>query len=428
MSWFSELTSKAEAMLVKLDQDAAEALQHPDRLLRANKIIDQAVNSLSNYTGETANEETEPLDTRLENQGRENDSAQNPTLMSNNVSSQSIRLSNNIDVSSSEINQPYASPNDTSLSDNNFTTEQVNSTSGPQDTDNNVEMVKKNSLDLRDHPMVNPLSERPNHSQPTKKFTIQTSKSRLRNFAPEKRLYKGTKVTKNLYDSRDNEVQTPPKPESSSPVVSPGADDIRASINRSLQEYTLKKTQRNETNSSLDSDQASYFSHYDSQPNLAQHSHLLETNYVNDLNSNRLHSHPSFSIDVPDERLDSSSSQNDIATRLLKQNALKKKSTLYLHKVINRLASPNSRSDAIISDQMKIRLRRIQMRVGSYGRRLNYYFRTYPNLKYVMLIYLVLMQMLVIYVLFFYQSSSSTSDLSSQIKQQQQEMLEVKYE
>lgn len=427
MSWFSEITSKAEAMLVKLDQNTAEALQNPDKLLKGSKILDQAISSIHNYKAEE----------KLSNTGQGLELNENVTIRDDTASdnaTQDINVINDRNVNSipSDIfknsNQTYLEPS----SSHDFITEKCSSTSGSHKANNNDEKKQDDStLNILQDPSESSQSIEQFNKPPLKKFTIQTSKSRSRNFTPEKRSERNVNTSLSQSEKRLNGIRNSSELKSSLSIASPHADDIRASINRSLQEYSIQspqKTSRNEISSTTKSKQISYSSHFDDQPNLVQYPSLLDSNQHDDPNSNQLRSSQSFSIDVPDNHSDEGSSRNDIASRLLQQSALKKKSTFYLHKVINRLAYPNGQKSAIISDQMKIRLRRAQMRAASYGRRLNYYFRAYPNLKYVIIIYLILMQILVVYVLIFYQSSSSSSDLSTQIKKQQQEMAGVRYD
>lgn len=428
MSWFSELTSKAEAMLVKLDQNTAEALQNPDKILKGNKILDQAISSLNSYKAEE----------KLSNTGQGLEFDGNVTVRDDTASDNTTKDINVIDgdrnlnsIPSNTFNNSHQTYLD-STSSHDFITEKGASTSGSHKANNNDEKKQDDScLNTFPSPSESSQSIKQFSTPPSKKFTIQTSKSRSRNFTPEKRTERNVKMSLSQSDKRLNGVRNSSEIISSVSIASPHADDIRASINRSLQEYTLQssqKTLKNEVYSTTKSKQISYSSHFDDQPNLVQYPPLLDSNQDDDSNPNRLRSSQSFSIDVPDDQSGVGSSRNDIASRLLKQSALKKKSTFYLHKVINRIAYPNGQESAIISDQMKIRLRRAQMRAASYGRRLNYYFRAYPNLKYVIIIYLILMQILVVYVLIFYQSSSSSSDLSTQIKKQQQEMAGTRYD
>lgn len=435
MSWFSEITSKAEAMLVKLDQNAAVALQNHEKILRGSKILDQALGSISNV--ETASDPISSVASFTRQDDREelyaSVTVQNETIPDNSLNNNSNNdINTESDINSDQSRQldhdrvhNYLEPS----SSQSFTSDHTDFLSGLQNSDNDNRQDYGSNINTLQNPHDSSHLFEQSSALTSKKFTIQTSKSRARNFTPEKRADRRGNLSFSQSD-RTNGIHSSELKSSLSPT-SPGADDIRASINRSLQEYTLKTPQkilRNELSSNANSGQISHSSHFDNQPNLVQHTPLPYPDQDDDPKSNRVSSSPSLSIEVPDERSNISSLRNDIASRLLHQSALKKKSTFYLHKVINRLTYPSSQQNAIISDQMKIRFRRAQMRAVSYGRRLNYYFRTYPNLKYVVLIYLVLLQILVLYVLIFYQSNSSSSDLSTQIKQQQQEMVESRYE
>lgn len=434
MSWFSELTSKAEAMLVKLDKDAAQALQNPDGLLGGTKILDQTFDRVEDYqdaetvyTTSTAARIGEEERSKLEDEKHMvnkvgftipdtlNESTeaslsicQNENMVSNPSLLQPSQLS-------PESNQVVSSSHQTIGEDTINTTLSDNSDQGSL---NNL-LNSSAGTDL-----VN-----------SSKFRIHTGRTSSRLFSTNQSSSKRNKKVKSQYSHHaadSNEYQNGKQEQQQ--VDSPAADDIRASINQSLKEYTLQShppsSVLNKSNTSA-THQTSYTSHFDNEPNLT-HSTLLESSYSQNDSSipNRLHSSPSFSIEVPDSKLYERGRSNvneDIAAMLMKQSAMKKKSTFYLHKVINRLASPNDQANELFGDQMRIKLRRAQLRATSYARRLNYYFRTYPQMKYIVIGYLFLMQLLVIYVLFFYQSSSSSSnDLSSQIKHQQQEMLDSK--
>lgn len=412
-------------MLVKLDQNAAEALQSPDKLLKGNKILDRALDSISNHNIESLSDKNSFARQYDRRELYSNVPVQSETLTDNTLHSisDSEKDSNTDPHQLNKLEDPvhnYLDP----TSSHNFTTELASSTSDSQKLNIDEKQVGDNSANTMQSSSDSSHLFEQSRALPSRKFTIQSSKSRSRNFTLEKRVDRKF----GLSEKRINRVH-PSELGSNLATSSQGADDIRASINRSLQEYTLQtplKTLESELSPTEMFEQNPNYLHFDSQPNLVQHIPLLDNDQVDDLKSNQLSLSPSLSIDVPDDRSHIVSSRNDIASRLIQQSALKKKSTFYLHKVINRLAHPNSQRSAILSDQMKIRLRRAQMRAASYGRRLNYYFRTYPNLKYIVLIYLVLMQMLIIYVLIFYQSSSSSNDLSTQIKQQ--EMVGSRYE
>lgn len=395
MSWFSQisqLTSKAEALLVKLDQNAAEALHNPEELLRGTKLLDQviSINNIQHNNSDMYREDTEPEPDKSDRafeqtieQTTYNDTnivtAPQVTLYQTDLKLDDETVTPSCDIYSENVVQTIATDND----------EPSNHSA------NNVESTQ---------------SLIPTTSRQPRKFTIQTSRTTSRTFMAEKRPNKKD-IAREINHTSANGANVKVIDRS---LTNLGADDIRASINQSLQEYAVQSTSsfaiNNLSNSALG--QTTYTSHFDSQPILAQ-GNLIDS----DLTS------PSFSIDVPDEKFSiETSADNSIASQLLKQSVFKKKSTFYLHKVINRLASTGGQANAIIGDETRIKFRRAQLRAASYARRLNYYFRAYPMTKYVILIYVVSVQLLIIYVLFFYQSSSSSTDLSSQINKQQQEL------
>lgn len=406
MSWFKELTNKAEAILVKLDQDAAQALQK-DGLLEG---VQSALNNLQRSDSSDMD-----CDKLLENDEDRSTNQPSSVVITDNQSCN--------DKIPDKVNNHTNAP-DTGI---------VN----PVDGSGNVESNSRQYQDLiedRIHDRVDDVSIAPviasqdsdqkpipssdmdisrndlsaNYSP--RKFAIQTSRrdrDRLINSTTQK--YKqqdssnGSK-SKNIYDYKID------------------ASDIRASINQSLREYADQALQHVTWDNTNDHQPST--SHYDDQPiivtNASSHSNRSSQDggYIS---NQTIHSASSFNIDFPDETTHDvrSSNSSDIAVRLLKHGGFKRKSTFYLHKVINRLASPNSASESLMTDQMKIKLRRAKLRAASYARRLNYYFKTYPMMKYVMLAYLVFIQIIIVYVLFFYQSNSSSSDLSSQVRQQQ---------
>lgn len=403
MSWFSQisqLTSKAEALLVKLDQNAAEALQNPEDLLRGTKLLDQVISTDNTEQDDSADLNRE--DTKPEPDKPDKGFEQ---TIENNYE-QTTYDETNVD-SAPQVNhgQTNLKPDDATVTYpcDNYPENLVQTTT----TDND----ESQNHPTNDSELARNLT--PTTSRQPRKFTIQTSRTTSRTFMPEKRSNKRD-VPEKITSANGSNSKVMDRS-----LINLGADDIRASINRSLQDYAVQSTSslaiKSASNSALI--QTSYTSHYDSQPILTQ-GNLMH----NDLTPNRFSS-PSFSIDVPDEQFFmETSADNAITSQLLKQSIFKKKSTFYLHKVINRLASTGGQANAIIGDETKIKFRRAQLRAASYARRLNYYFRAYPMTKYVILIYLVSVQLLIVYVLFFYQSGSSSTDLSSQINKQQQEL------
>lgn len=426
MSWFSELTSKAEAMLVKLDQDAAQALQNPDGILRKAKLLDQAFNTI-NDTHLIEDQETESLivtthyaDNHESNQpNKDGSTGQTDDNQHSTIQIQEDQLVPQINILQSKdgvLQEP-----DT-INHVQGQHRASNQDASPK-ISNNVENPKLevSSAEIKNGTVNNyriPVQDTPiEYAQQTRKFKLQTSK--LRSQLVEKRTDKSQAPT---FFGRDkfNANGTRETLKGDLSIPSPDANDIRASINRSLQEYKLSSSIQIKTRDSP-LEQTAYTSHFDNQPNLVQHSPLLETNCR--LPADCTRSSSSFSIDVPDNYVNENPS-SDIAGRLIRQTASKRKSAFSLHQVINRLANHNGQSNAIIDERTKMKLRRAQMRAASYARRLNYYFRAYPTMKYWMLGYIVIMQILVVYVLFFYQSSGSSTYLTSQIKQQQDVLTE----
>jgi hypothetical protein len=371
MSWFSELTSKAEAMLVKLDQETAQALQNQQILSRSTKsdvnrndVGHQLEDTQSNSTNEDHVSEKDKLIARADAE----------------VQDETISADGDFDNNNGIANSGLTPDNDQAPSlDHSAETSDFAS---KQDTSNG---------------QISEFMVAATHSPNTsRKFKLKTSKLRAN-------IHNGgagvTSTLKNNYSRQSK---------SDSPLVSLGADDIRASINKSLQEYSQSFSRDQE-------EQTTYSSHYDNQPNLISHS-TADHNGQN----GRLHPSPSFTINVPDDYNDQST---NITSQILSQSALKKKSPFNLHRVINKLANQRGQPQlSLFGDKTKIRLRRAQMRAASYLRRMNYYFQAYPTMKYWMIGYLVVLQILVVYVLFFYQSSGSSSYLINQVNQQQQEM------
>jgi hypothetical protein len=381
MSWFSELTSKAEAMLVKLDQNTAQALQNPPQILTRAMVTDPN----RNETGQS------------QTQGHQ---------IKHDLAKDTDNL---IDDADDEIHNELV--NETNIfQSNNGIAGHKHLVNGEDPVHDVIHQDMRNFEDLREKKLEQDLTGEQSSNvaglktdspSQTRKFKLQTSKLRPTLHNEETRTSSTHVNGYNRTSKRDT------------PLISLGADDIRASINKSLQEYSQSSSRDRLREEQLE--QTIYSSHFDSQPNLISHSASIDDN-----RSSRIHTSPSFSINVPDD----CDQPTNITNEILRQSALKKKSPFNLHKVINKLASQRGHSQSLLGDKTKIRLRRIQMRAASYLRRMNYYFQAYPTMKYWMIGYLVILQILVVYVLFFYQSSSSTSYLINQVKQQQRELAE----
>lgn len=390
-SWFSELTSRAEAILVKLDQDAAQALQGSDGLLVNTKLPDNSA---------TDNEES-PVhnlaDVHVNSYDIDDDSVAVLQRQSE-LSRPSVNTSDN-EPSSGSVRSPqpiFQSAVKTELSRPSKTV----------DATSNHDYLSSIASHQNDAPQISTRAEEPLHSR---KFRIQSSANgnsifRLSNHKGANGFDAG-KLADEMRNFRD----------ATKPIEHFEADNIRASINKSLQDYASERKPRTIT-PQLDLEQT--HQHFDNQPIVVKHP---SKNHQVNSSSSPLKSSSSFSIQLPEDV--PTSDATDMAARLLKQHsASRKKSPLNIHKVLNSLTSFDRQSDAIISDQTRVKLRRLQLRAASYARRLNYYFRVYPNLKYVVLCYILFMQLLIVYVLFFYQSTGSATELSSQIRQQQQEL------
>lgn len=393
MSWFSELTSRAEAMLVKLDQDAAEALQNSDGLL-SSKLLDKAKNTLSvDRNGNS----TQPQETS-------SDIAQ--SIVSNTqVTTSPNATHDNGECASSEYTTSWTERVESKSVDSDSKRDKVEKATPTTELYKDDEiLVKSKDDDLKD-----PRQERTD--QRAAQFRLQTNSIRRPSALRRKPLTENQRPPTTL--AQADAEDCPEK------LVKLDADNIRASINRTLQEYSeyLPAALGQTSHSQL----ASNTSFFDQQPNLVSTS-TTRTSHLNGNDHDSLRDiadrSNSFTIDVPDNRSCSNTS-DAITVQLLKQGSLRKKSAQYIHRVINRLANQSSNGrDSLINDYMKIKFRRVQLRAASYARRLNYYFRAYPQMKYVMVGYLVAMQLLVVYVLFFYQSSSTKVGMTSQLNKQ----------
>lgn len=391
MSWFSELTSRAEAMLVKLDQDAAVALQNPDSLL-SSKLLDRAKNTLS----VDRNGNSTPL------QAVTSDTS-NSEAVNADITTPSVVTYHNEEGSASSLTMTRSEQPDHKSIESEPTREETQRLATIKEV-RQVDEVPVATIDD-----ANQKQERVN--QRTRQFRLQTNSIRRSSASKRKPMSVEQRHQKTL-------VETDVEDSSEKPVRL-DADNIRASINRTLQEYSeYLPSPLGQTNQTQSDSNNSFF---DQQPNLVSKT-TTSGSQLDGSDYNSVADFPnrsnSFSIDVPDDR-SSIRTSDAITVHLLRQGSLRKKSTQYIHKVINRLANQNSNSrDSIFNDYMKIKLRRVQLRAASYARRLNYYFRAYPQMKYVMVGYLIVMQLLAVYVLFFYQSSSTKVEMTSQLNKQ----------
>ena len=405
-------------MLVKLDQNTAQALQNRDSLLRGTNILDTIAPRGGIGQDQQIRQQQEPQDEVSDQSPYEDkfdDNIETITVTSVNASDNNNYLeplvtttdspSSIISYQSSSNLIPLASSNHNQLYESNA---QVSGDIRQEAATTSFDRNSRNSLERA--PSATEAARQ------ARKFKLHTS--RLKHPAVDRASHRSaTSDSKNFRLDKTSENR---HRSIESPLKSPEADDIRASINRSLQEYSqLSHNKSTALDYRSDNDDSHHYrrhhrtiytSHFDDEPNLIHHSPLLDNNYNNDVANGRLHSSPSFSIDVPESNLrghDDNDSSSNFAHQLLKQSALRKKSTLHL--VINRLANQGGQPYAIIGERTKLRLRRAQMRAASYVRRMNYYFRAYPAMKYYALAYIVIMQILVVYVLFFYQSSGGSS-------------------
>lgn len=369
MSWFSELTSRAEAMLVKLDQEAAQAL------------LDEKDQRDIVYPD--SEPDSSPTD-------------ENSAGILN--SSEQIKTSNqafvNIPAKTTITN---STTHDNTVSQRNETASHTFDQSG-----NNQSLIQQHGSAISEYddtPKTEPKNGLSNKGA-SNKFTLKTGPQPFAHSS--KRAKRNTQSRNGI--SRKTIIET-----------EIGADDIRANINRSLLDYASQNNQSDITQTT---------SYYDDNPTIIRHTNQLD-DHNDEMINKRLTSSPSFSINLPDNLahdqgfIASSSPVDDIASRLRKLTSAKRKSTYYLHNVMNRLASANGPAATIFANQLRLKCQRFQMFAVNHARQLNYHFKAYPRLKYAALASLALMHILIIYVLFFYQSSGSTTRLSSEIKQQQ---------
>lgn len=387
MSWFSEIASKAEAMLVKLDQDAAVVLQNPEENISGSKILTTALSSVSAYRNDVPvsnndNVSDESIDTTGDSENTINTQSigVTPSIEPINLLQTKNQLGSQTASESTEIRASFINDPTTKISYNT-----------PTEFSPDRRTLSEDQFTGQGE--INGYS---------KKFTIRVSRSNLFAASPEQRSEPSQRASdKNHIVDRTNNLDKKSK-------------DIRDSIKRSLREYVSQTSFSPRTIDRYESSQSSSFTHFDNQPNLVRHTSQSNDHYDNEERYERPGQSPSLSIDVPDDDGFSANRSNDIAARLLRDTVAKQRSLSYIHEIMNRLTSPDRQ--AALIDQAKFKLRRVQLRGTSYARRLNYYFRAYPMMKYAMLIYLIVMQLLVVYVLFFYQSSGgSPGDFSSNV-------------
>lgn len=402
-SWFSELTSKAEAMLIKLDQDAAQALQRQDKLQAGTQQPDDDGNdaSSSNLTGVKVDTGLLVGEGNVEHcQDQEHITAKDvgeqyelkPQLYESSFVSSSSKPTDKDKIQKDLLLESYREVDQ-------------EEESKPLESVHGKDQTYRESSQLTDKERKTP-----------RQFKIQTSSNSSSLFRSSN-FNAGQRSSSGLSQVLSNDVTNSTKVQQPKEYFE--ADDIRASINRSLQEYvTQSEPTITIAHSNVDPEISSTSQHFDNHPLLVKHS---SKNPRGVSSSSPLKNSSSFSIQVPEDV--STPDTIDVTTKLLKQHTVsRKKSPMYIHRVLNSLAGIDNNPESLISDQTRLKLRRVKLRAASYARRLNYYFRVYPKLKYVVLGYILLMQLLVVYVLFFYQSAGLATELSSQVRQQQQEL------
>lgn len=434
MSWFSELKGKAEAMLIKLDQEAGEALQK-ENLLKGKELVDQALLSI----GVRGNDEDSDIPSEPDEE-----------FITKIMESESSKYSDNKSIvqtipESSDRQMNYMS---TEISDDTDTTQ----TEVRREIDNDLSSIKSTSnlpreeTDTPNQPKISAATDGPSEMTSPKIQFYQRSNNKFSNLnnnhkVINKDLVGSTSIGQHSAQEKHNDRGTTDQKvgyEKSfkSSEITNKSNDGRLQSNAS----PISKSHINYTKNNPDIDHRNR-----NQPKLTHSNSHFDSNYDSIVSSsatssaNGLHQSSSFCIVVPDQQslLDHSSdygkreSPKDIAMRLLAQTARKKKSTFNIHQVINRLASSNTsytNSKPIISDQMRIKFRRVQLRLASQARRLNYHFSTNRLVRYSILGYFLLMQLVIVYVLFFYQTvdkggdNKLTDDLTLQVKKQQESL------
>lgn len=412
MSWFSDLTSKAEAFLVNLDQGASDVLQQPNSLLDEVKPFLNSIKQLQKDSSE------QTCDTKLP---EDDDNITTPII--DTVDSLSTLITRNDNFTTQEQPTSQNTPTTSSYVQHVSKIEEPNQLADVGDDFSNqsleqsvIEEIKTNDLDCNIKNTGHDQTIASTKSQPAipRRFPIKTRKSRSHIF--------------NLDDSYP-ELQTGQSKlettKSDKVGFNLGADNIRASINKSLQDYASQSIISREPIDLGTTPQTSYTSYYDDQMNVIHNDST--TGDSNTYISKGLRNSSSFSIDVPDDRFHSANSKptaNDYLTsRLMTRNTVKNYCAFYIRQVIDKLANKSNHGGQAftLSDETRLKLRRAQLSANSYARRLNYNFRSNPKIKYMLILYLLVLQLLVVYVLFFYQSSSSStpSSLASEIDRQQ---------
>lgn len=384
MSWFSELTNKAEALLVKLDHETAEALQNSNLVTGNNQYSDEA-NAV--------------VEDRDNSPGLHEPRDQSEKLISNNnLDSQYFSLGDKSDDQERSRRTP--------------TKESITIPSSLQRVSSQDRLIDQHSS-----------SKLENDDKRFEKEIIRTSQSikndvKLQSNKPIQ-FYSKSKsnfVAANAGRSGSSrERQSFNLSVDTKPLLNP--NDVKASIKQSLLEYAIQHDRQYRDQDRLsnnDHDDETFDDYgYDNNSHFDSHYQSIKP-------SMRNHPSNSFSIELPENNSDSLSNSpksNEIAMRILREISKKKKSTsFYLHKALNQL---DNISRFIIRDRTRKRFGRARLTTANYAHRLNHYYQTYPIVKYAILGYLFLMQLLVVYVLFFYQPSGKPSELVSQVKQQE---------
>lgn len=409
MSWFSNITSRAEALLEKIDQDAAQALQNPEGILKGTKLINQAWNSTEYYTSHEGSDRLDDARNQLEDDHH----------IDGNLRQIQIQTSENIPTTSNDTvlaheGELFVEPQRSKLTPNDRINEDRSQLLQEQSDKTHSNDISDSQQVMQSYgPSTDHSGQSTNSSEPTRQKLATDSKT-----YDQKRKFKLQAVKLKLTNSTatpSNEIAD--KARLAKPQE-PVADEIRASIHQALRSYTPSHNSRTNQQPNYryqTSSPTASSSFYDNQPNLIYESSPSRTHRSNGVTSIRRNdSSESISINVPER------SSSNIASQILRQSVSNRKSAFSLHKVINRLS--NGRSSSIFDDRTKMRLRQAQARIASYLQRLNYYLRAYPKLKYWIIIYLVILQVLCVYVLFFYRATSSSTYLSSQIREQQEDL------
>lgn len=375
MSWFSELTSKAEAMLVKLDQDAASVLKKE--------------RSYDNQDLEDSFEQA-PLTDVVHNEVPQE---QLPVIPTSVISDKPVTRGDSAIVSQIEIQKDNAYRNSDKTSDiddeSRFDHSDVGEKSASASSEATSTNEQRTSMTKANNLVVGAKQDK--RISKTTRFAMQTSVKRDRLF---------------IASNKNNRSQSTRSDKESEFEDNLDARGIKASINQSLREYVSKASSRLPCIDSDFNTSNAHNSFFDDQPDIVTQpqSFSLEMDSIHDKYNNGFSTHG-----------------ESVALKLLRQSASKNRSKFYLPKFLNRLARSNGSINYLFGNEMRISLRRARMRATSYLRRFDYYFQTYPMMKYVICSYLIFIQLLIVYVLFFYQSSS-VSDLASKVSQEESVM------